>query len=38
MQVAMTEAFKMKLSVEEADAVLVDQWAYLKQEYLVCMI
>ena len=28
MQVAMTEAFKMKLTIEEADAVLVGQWEY----------
>ena len=35
MQVAMTEAFRMKLSIEEADAVLVDRWVFQKQEYLV---
>ena len=38
MQVAMTEAFKMKLSIEEADAFLEDQWVYLKREYLDYMI
>ena len=36
--VAMTEATKMKLGIEEADAVLEDLWVFLKQEFLVCMI
>ena len=38
MQVAMTEAIKMNLSVEEADAVFVDQWVYLKPVFLPYMI
>ena len=38
MQIAMTEAIKMNLSVEEADAVLEDQWVYQKQEFLLYMI
>ena len=37
MQVAMT-FIKMKLSVEEADAVLVDQWEFQKQEFSHYMI
>ena len=38
MQVAMTEAFKMNLSIEEADAISVDQWEFRKQVYLDYMI
>ena len=35
MQVAMTEAFKMKLSIEEVRLqYLVDLWVYQKQEFL----
>ena len=38
MQVAMTEAFKMKLSIEEQMQFLDDLWEYQKQVYLVYMI
>ena len=38
MQVAMTEAIRMKLNIEEADTVLEDLWVFLKQEFLVYMI
>ena len=38
MQIAMTEAFKMKLSVEEADAIFGRPMVFLKLEYLVYMI
>ena len=38
MQVAMTEAFKMKLSIEEADAIFGRPMGIPKQEFLVFMI
>ena len=38
MQVAMTEAFKMKLSMKKLMQYLVDQWVFQKQEFLAFMI